>query len=687
MNLILLIVLDKVICPRTSLPSSYIINTSDSGSNGGLNIPELRTPVDDLLCIIPQNPSDSSSNCPNVSNYQQHEIYNYPQAHPIFNAQYGTYNYSQDQNYLPQYGTNNNSPQIEDLNAHNNLLLESLSKDQISGENEADISNIIDLLEFDNYHRASNSNAHNNLEFPFRNEDQISGENEADISNIIDLLEFDNYHQASNSNAHNNLEFTFRNEDQISGENEADISNIIDLLEFDNYHQASNSNAHNNLEFTFRNEDQRSGENEADDGSIIYVVGIDDQHQASLSKKDSELFNLNKRKLKDEIITSPDGIKKQRNVKKYPPAINLVGNGLNYKKYNRTKTLKENSFLKKIENYNLPILYTQINIDLLRLSMNFKKITNTKNFQTEDNTTYVEVFKRIVYTVNLVFLSKVNEKRQTTQNMIVSEQKTSFDIFDSDIDLLRKEILEFKQDEYLILSNIMKVLESKLKHSLANPRICFYDYLKNVAHLIYNNNNFDVTIIIKNLLYEMRILKYEVREMRSVILTIIYYNNLDIKDAREFLDLFICRMFVLFKTINSIGKTESPIKYLEKTSYFISRIFYNFFYGDTERHFSDFHDHEMSIKSDIDDIIGEDNYDLPFSTTDLFIFRILGYRSSIETYNAIINLLKLINNPKKQPHFTLSNCYNFLLKLRTIGEILVPIKQNCTDLEDTSTRN
>ncbi|KAF9744821.1 hypothetical protein NGRA_3566, partial [Nosema granulosis] len=110
-------------------------------------------------------------------------------------------------------------------------------------------------------------------------------------------------------------------------------------------------------------------------------------------------------------------------------------------------------------------------------------------------------------------------------------------------------------------------------------------------------------------------------------------------------------------------------------------------YGDTERHFKRFHKQELSIKSAIDDIIEENNYDFPFITTDLLIFRVLGSQSSKETYNTIINIVNLINNPKKQPHFILSNCYNFLLKLRTIGEILVPIKQNCTNLEETITRN
>ncbi|KAF9742033.1 hypothetical protein NGRA_3636, partial [Nosema granulosis] len=166
----------------------------------------------------------------------------------------------------------------------------------------------------------------------------------------------------------------------------------------------------------------------------------------------------------------------------------------------------------------------------------------------------------------------------------VSEPKTPFDIFD--IGFLRKEILELKQDENIIPSGEIAMLESKLKHSLVNTGISFYDNLKKVALLIYNNNNnFDVTIIIKNLLYEIRTLKYEVREMRSVILTIIYYNNLDIKDTREFLDLFIFRMFVLFKTINSIGETEITVKCLEKTSYFIFRIFSSFFYGDASKNF------------------------------------------------------------------------------------------------------
>ncbi|KAF9752807.1 hypothetical protein NGRA_3385, partial [Nosema granulosis] len=226
MNWILLIVLDIVICPRTSLPSSYIINTSDSGSNEGLNITELRTPVDEALCVIPQNPSDSSSNSPNVLNYQQHDIYNYPQAHPIFNPQYGTYNYSQDQNnFTPQYDTNNNSPQIDYSNSHDNLLLELLSEDQISEGNEADITNILDLLEFEDYHQASNSNAHNNLLLESLSEDLISGENEADIPNILDLLEFEDYHQASNSTAHNNTQFTFRNEADDSND-----SSIIDVV-------------------------------------------------------------------------------------------------------------------------------------------------------------------------------------------------------------------------------------------------------------------------------------------------------------------------------------------------------------------------------------------------------------------------------------------------------------------------
>ncbi|KAF9756142.1 hypothetical protein NGRA_3324, partial [Nosema granulosis] len=467
MNLILLIVLDIVICPRTSLPSSYIINPSDSGSNEGLNIPELRTPVDESLCFIPQNPSDSSSNAPNVLNYQQLDIYNYPQAHPIFNPQYITYNYSQDQNnHLPQYGTNNNSPQIEDSNFHTNLLLELLSEDQISEGNEADITDIIDLVEFDNYHQASNSSAHNNLLLESLSEDLISGENKADIPNILDLLEFEDYHQASNSTAHNNTQFTFRDEDQRSRENEVADSNIISVLEFDD-------------------------------------------HKASNSKKEPELFNLEKRKLKDEIIKSPDGIKKQRTVTEYANPINSVCNGLQLKKQNQTKILKKNYFLNIIENYNLPILSTQINSDLFRVLKNVDDITNTTNSQTDDKAIYEEVFKRIVDTVNLLFLSKVNEKRQNSQNVIASEPKTPFDIFD--IGFLRKEILELKQDENIIPSGKIEILESKLKYSLINPGIRFYDNLKRVALLIYNNNNFDVTIIIKNLLYEIRTLKYEIR--------------------------------------------------------------------------------------------------------------------------------------------------------------------------------
>ncbi|KAF9751294.1 hypothetical protein NGRA_3426, partial [Nosema granulosis] len=402
--------------------------------------------------------------------------------------------------------------------------------------------NIIDLLEFEDYHQASNSIAHNNLLFESFNEDQISVENEAYIPNILDLLEFDDYHQASNLNTHNNLLLKSLNEDQRSGENKADITNIIDLLEFEDYHQASNSIAHNNLEFTFRNEDQRSRENEADDSSIIDVVGIDDQNQASLSTKEPEFFNKKKRKHIDDIITSHDGVKKQRTVTECANPINSVCNRLKLKKLRQTKTLKENSFLKMIKNYNLPILSSQINSDLQKFSKKVEEITNTTNIQTEDNSIYVEVFKRIVYTVNLLFISKVNEKKQNSQNVIFSEPKTSSDIFN--IDPLRKKTLELKQDENIIPSGKIAMLESKLKHSLVKLHNHFYDNLKKRALLIYNNNNnFDVTIIIKNLLYEMRILKYEVREMRSVILTIIYYNNLDIKDTRVFLDLFICRMF------------------------------------------------------------------------------------------------------------------------------------------------
>ncbi|KAF9760568.1 hypothetical protein NGRA_3122 [Nosema granulosis] len=683
MNLILLIVLDVVICPRTSLPSSYIINTSDSGSNEGLNVPELRTPVNELLCFIPQNPSDRSYNYLNVLNNQKHDIYNYPQDCSIFNAQYGTYNYSQDQNnFTPQYGTNNNSPQIEDLNAHNTLLLESLSKDQISIENDVDIPNILDLLEFDNYHQASNSNTHNNTQFTFRNESDDSND-----SSIIDVVGIDDQHQASNSIAHNTLLLESLSKDQISIENGADIPNILDLLEFDNYHQPSNSIAHNKTQFTFRNEDQRSREKEADVSNIIAVLEFDDHHQASLLKKEPEFSNEKKRIHTDEIITSPDGIKKQRTVTEFANPINSVCNGLNYKKQNRTKTLKKNYFLKMIENYNLPNLFSQINIYLLRLLMNALNIPNTTNPQTDDKAIYVEVFERIVDTVNLLFLSKVNEKNQNSKNVIVSEPKTSTDIFNNDIDFLRKETLELKQDKNIITSEEIAILELDLKHSLVNTGIHFYDNLKNVALLIYNNNKFDVNIIIKNLLYEMRILKYEVREMRSVIMTIIYYNNLDLKNARVLLDLFICRMFVLFKTINSIDKTEISVKFLEKTSYFIHKIFNNFFYGDASKNFMRFHKKELSIKSDIDDIIGKNNYDLPFSTADLLIFRVLGSQSSIETYNAIINIVKLINNPKKEPHFILSTCYKFLLKLRTIGENLVPIKQHCIDHEETSPRN
>ncbi|KAF9758196.1 hypothetical protein NGRA_3253, partial [Nosema granulosis] len=104
-----------------------------------------------------------------------------------------------------------------------------------------------------------------------------------------------------------------------------------------------------------------------------------------------------------------------------------------------------------IENYNLPILSHRINIDLLKLSKNVEEITNTTNSQTDDNSIYLEILKRIVYTVNLLFISKVNEKRQNSQIVIVSKPKTPFDIFDDDIDFLRKEILEFKQDEYLAL--------------------------------------------------------------------------------------------------------------------------------------------------------------------------------------------------------------------------------------------
>ncbi|KAF9751282.1 hypothetical protein NGRA_3438, partial [Nosema granulosis] len=316
---------------------------------------------------------------------------------------------------------------------------------------------------------------------------------------------------------------------------------------YNNAPQTEQKNAHSNLQFTSRNEDQISEENEVADSNIISVLEFDDHHKTYNSKKEPEFSNFKKRKLTDEIITSPDGIKKQRNVKKHPNTINSVCNGLQLKKYNRTKTLKENYFLKMIENYNLPILYPQINLDLWRLLINDEEFTNTTNSQTDDKAIYEEVFKRIVDTVKFLFLSNVNEKRQNSQNVIVSEPKTPFDIFD--IGFLRKEILELKQDENIITSGKIAILESKLKHSLVNTGSSFYDNLKKVALLIYNNNNFDVTLIIKNLLYEMRILKYEVREMRSVLLTIIYYNNFYIEDARVFLDLFICRMFVLFKTI------------------------------------------------------------------------------------------------------------------------------------------
>ncbi|KAF9758234.1 hypothetical protein NGRA_3215, partial [Nosema granulosis] len=371
MKWIILIVLDIVMCPRTSSTSSYIINTPANGRNEDLNVQLIGAP----LYFISQNPTDCSSYYQNVLNYQQHSIYNY--------QRYGTYNYSQDHHiFYPQYGIYNNAPQIEQ------------------------------------------------------------------------------------------------------------------------------SSAHNNTQFTFRNE--------ADDSSIIDVVGIDDHHQASNSKKEPEFSNLKKRKLKDETITSPDGIKKQRTVTEYANSINSVCNGLNCKKQNHTKILKKKSFLKMIENYNLPNLSTQINIDLLRLSQNVDDITNTTNSQTDDKAIYVEVFKRIVRTVKFLFLSKVNEKKQNSQNVIFSKPKTAFDIFN--IDFLRKETLELKQDEKIIPSGEIAMLESKLKHSLVIPRIRFYDNLKRVALLIYNNNNFDVTIIIKNLLYEMRILKYEVREMRSVIL-------------------------------------------------------------------------------------------------------------------------------------------------------------------------
>ncbi|KAF9742201.1 hypothetical protein NGRA_3627, partial [Nosema granulosis] len=171
---------------------------------------------------------------------------------------------------------------------------------------------------------------------------------------------------------------------------------------------------HNNTQFTFRNE-----ADDSNDSSIIDVVGIDDQNQASNSKKEPEFFIEKKRKLTDDIITSHNGVKKQRTVTEYPNPINSVCNGLNYKKYNRTKTLKDNSFFKMIENYNLPIFSSQINTDLKSFSKKVEEITNTTNIQTEDNSIYEEVFKRIVDTVNLLFLSKVNEKNQNSQNVIV----------------------------------------------------------------------------------------------------------------------------------------------------------------------------------------------------------------------------------------------------------------------------
>ncbi|KAF9750339.1 hypothetical protein NGRA_3455, partial [Nosema granulosis] len=222
---------------------------------------------------------------------------------------------------------------------------------------------------------------------------------------------------------------------------------------YNNAPQIEHSNAHSNLQFTSRNEDQISEENEADDSndsSIIDVVGIDDYHQTYNSKKEPEFSNFKKKKLTDEIITSPDAIKKQRNVTEYANPINSVCNGLQLKKYNRTKTLKENYFLKMIKNYNLPILYPQINLDLWRLSKNVDDNTNTTNSQAEDKAIYEEVFKRIVDNVKFLFLSNVNEKKQNSQNVIVSEPKTPFDIFD--IGFLRKEILELKQDENIITS-------------------------------------------------------------------------------------------------------------------------------------------------------------------------------------------------------------------------------------------
>ncbi|KAF9763253.1 hypothetical protein NGRA_1398 [Nosema granulosis] len=289
--------------------------------------------------------------------------------------------------------------------------------------------------------------------------------------------------------------------------------------------------------------------------------------------------------------------------------------------------------------------------------------------------TYFNFLNRIISNINTCFLSK-GENVTAIKNKNDSTKDTFLSLLDSIPNPLEIEEFNVKQYEN---EEFTKLFDNLLDHFLSslkkNLHFRFYFKIKEAASILCNSANLNPNEIIKALLYEMRILKYEVRDMRSVMFIIIYNNLLENKQSRIFMDCFICRLYVFFKFLNSFNIENIDNTILENISYFIYKAYYSLFYGDENRNACVFVKKINQNSKDIYEMINDSKIFLPFRLPDLLLFRLFGFKKWPKIHSMFLNILKLIKSDYRVV-FMKTECYVFLQKISIIGNLLVPEKTN-----------
>ncbi|KAF9762792.1 hypothetical protein NGRA_1742 [Nosema granulosis] len=290
-----------------------------------------------------------------------------------------------------------------------------------------------------------------------------------------------------------------------------------------------------------------------------------------------------------------------------------------------------------------------------------------------DSTIYVDLLNRIISNINSCFLSK-GENFMSIKNMNDSTKDTSLGILDNFTNHLKKNEFCVSQYENEELTNLFFNLRYRFLLSLKDmSEYNFYCLIKKAASIIYNGTNSNPNEIIKGLLYEMRILKYEVRNMRSLILIIIYFNSLENKEDRKFLDCFICRLYVLFKFLNSFNTENIDIIRHKKISYVIYKTYYILFYGEGNRNAPSFINNFDSNSKKTYKMIDDSKILMPFRLPDFLLFHFFGFKMFHKIHSTFLNILQLIRSDYRNV-FKKTDCYVFLQKISAIGDWLIPEK-------------